>query len=137
MAFPSSRRSIPRQPRLAVVLAVGQHVFVNSTCSPPRPVELGDESGKLLSGECLIDGVEVEVLAWRPRGAADTRYRVRAPDGADGWLPAGNLRKALVAPPPPASPTSAAAQVPSDRDARPFGQRSHVAFGGRPFGKAL
>jgi len=135
---------------LAFVLAVGQRVFVNSTGSPARPVALGDESGTLLSGEHLIDGVEVEVLAWRPRGASDTRYRVRAPDGVDGWIPAGNLRKSLVAPPPPASPTSAQAAVPAEGNARPFGQRSHVglnsppplsspaksaAGGGRRFGK--
>lgn len=149
MAFPSSRRSLPRPPRLGVVLAVGQHVFVNSTDSPPRPVALGDESGKLLSGEHLIDGVEVEVLAWRPRGASDTRYRVRGPSGSDGWLPAGNLRKSLVAP-PLASPTPDQLSVPTKNDVRPFGQRSHaglhslpprtspppsVANGGRRFGK--
>jgi len=150
LAFPSSRRSIPRPPRLAFVLAVGQHVFINSAGSPPRPVALADESGKLLSGDYLIDGLEVEVVAWRPRGATDTRYRVRAPDGADGWVPAGNLRRSLVAPPPPASPASAQLTVPEEGIGRPFGQRSHVglpspppltsaakaaANGGRRFGK--
>lgn len=150
LAFPSSRRSIPRPPRLGFVLAVGQHAFVNSTGSPARPVELGDESGKLLSGEYLIDGVEVEVLAWRPRGPSDTRYRVRGPDGADGWVPAGNLRRSFVPPPSPASPTAAQAAVPADSNGRPFGQRSHTglhspppltspapsaANGGRRFGK--
>jgi len=129
LAFPSSRRSLPRPPRLAFVLAIGQHVFINSTGVPSQPVALGDESGKLLSGDSLIDGIEVEVLAWRPRGASDTRYRVRASDGVDGWVPAGNLRRSLVAPPPPASPASAQVQVPAERNSRPFGQRSHVGFG--------
>jgi hypothetical protein len=132
LAFPSSRRSIPRPPRLAFVLAVGQHVFVNSPGSPPRPVALGDESGTLLSGEHLIDGVEVEVLAWRPRGASDTRYRVRANSGIDGWLPAGNLRKSLVPLPPPASPMPAQAAVPADKNGRPFGRRSHVEMQSPP-----
>ena len=129
MAFPSSsRRSLPRPPRLSVVLAVGQHVFVNALGMPPRPVALGDESGALLSGQYLSDGVEVEVVAWRPRGATDTRYRVRAGDGVVGWLPAGNLRRSFVPPPLPASPTSAQAMVPTEANGRPFGQRSHVGM---------
>ena len=125
MAFTSSRRSIA-PPRLKVVLAVGQRAFVNSHDVPPRPVALGNETGNLLSGACLVDGVEVEVVAWRPRGPSDTRYHVRAADGADGWLAAGNLRKSLVPPPPPSSPTPARMAVPVADDVRPFGQRSHV-----------
>lgn len=132
LAFPSSRRSVPRPPRLAIVLAVGQRVFVNSTDRPSRPVALGDESGKLLTGVRLIDGAEVEVLAWRPRGAVDTRYRVRALDGADGWLPAGNLRMALVPPAPPPAPAAAGQAVPAEGDARPFGRRSHVGLPSAP-----
>jgi hypothetical protein len=129
LAFPSSsRRSLPRPPRLTVVLAVGQHVFINSLGMPPRPVALGDESGAILSGKYLNDGVEVEVVAWRPRGATDTRYRVRAGDGAVGWLAAGNLRRSLVPPPAPASPTPAQATVPAEANGRPFGQRSHVGM---------
>lgn len=125
MAFPSSRRTLPRPPRLTLVLAVGQRVFVHSPDSPTRPVALGDETG-VLSGEHVIDGLEVEVMAWRPRGQTDTRYRVRTSDGVDGWLAAGNLRKSLVPPPPPSSPTSAQMGVPGARNVRPFGQRSHV-----------
>jgi hypothetical protein len=127
VAFHSSRRSIAPPPRLTVVLAIGQRVFVNSTDVPPRPVALGDETGVLCSGACLIDGAEVEVLAWRPRGASDTRYRVRAADGVDGWLGAGNLRRTLAPPPAPSSPTPAQVAVPAEGDARPFGRRSHVA----------
>ena len=125
MAFPSSRRSISRPPRLTLVLAVGQRVFVHSLDSPTRPVALGDETG-ILSGEHVIDGLEVEVMAWRPRGPTDTRYRVRTPGGVDGWLAAGNLRKSLVPPPAPSSPTSAQMAVPAGGNGRPFGQRSHV-----------
>jgi hypothetical protein len=61
---------------------------------------LGDETGKVTSAHRVADGLEVEVIAWRPRGTNDTRYRVRVPStGADGWLPADNLRKLLVPPP--------------------------------------
>lgn len=126
MAFPSSRRTISRPPRLTLVLAVGQRVFVHSLDVPMRPVALGDESGKLFSGEHVTDGLEVEVMAWRPRGPSDTRYRVRTPNGIDGWLAAGNLRKSLVPPPPPASSTPAQMAVPAAGNGRPFGQRSHV-----------
>jgi hypothetical protein len=100
------------------VLAVGRHVFVNVVGSPARPVPLGDESGARPSGRCLPDGVEVEVLAWRPRGPTDTRYRVRAADGSDGWLPAGNLRTSFVAPPPPAPPVAAPVVPPAGDDRR-------------------
>jgi hypothetical protein len=125
LAFPSSRRNISRPPRLTLVLAVGQRVFVHSLDSPTRPVALGDETG-ILSGEHVIDGLEVEVMAWRPRGPTDTRYRVRTPGGVDGWLAAGNLRKSRVAPPAPSSPASAQMAVPAAGNVRPFGQRSHV-----------
>jgi len=89
-------------------------------------VALGDDTGKVLSGVCLADGIEVEVLAWRPRGARDTRYRVRAADGADGWLPADNLRTSLVPLPPPPTPTPAQVTVHAEGKGRPFGQRAHV-----------
>jgi hypothetical protein len=40
----------------------------------------------------LADGVEVEVLAWRPAGADGPRYRVRCSDPAvEGWLGGANL----------------------------------------------
>jgi hypothetical protein len=103
-------------------MAVGQHVFVNCPGNRTGSVVLADESGKVLSAVHLADGVEVEVIAWRPRGASDTRYRVRTPsDAADGWLPSANLRKTLV--PAPEPPTETAA---SDGGGRPFGRRSHI-----------
>jgi hypothetical protein len=105
------------------VLAVGQRVFVNCGASRNASVALGDESGKVLSAVHLADGVEVEVIAWRPRGATDTRYRVRRPsDGADGWLACINLRSALVPPPAAVQPET----LPSGDVVRPFGQRAHT-----------
>lgn len=88
---PSSRRPLP-------VIAIGQRVFVNYTeRSQSAALFLGDETGKVVSTQRVADGLEVEVIAWRPRGANETRYRVRVlSTGADGWLPADNLRKLLV-----------------------------------------
>jgi hypothetical protein len=133
-------------------MAVGQRVFVNSKTNLSGSVALGDESGKILSGTHLADGVEVEVRAWRPRGKSGTRYRVLAPDGADGWLAAENLRAVLVPLPAAESPAPAQTTIAVDGNARPFGQRSHtvrpapyapptptqptpVAGGGRRFGQ--
>ena len=127
MAFISSRsRPVPRPAsRSTPVMAVGQHVFVNSAGNRSGSVALADVSGKVLSAVHLADGIEVEVVAWRQRGASDTRYRVRAPHGADGWLPAENLRRTLVPLPPPEPPTPAQATSVADASGRRFGQRSH------------
>jgi hypothetical protein len=82
-----------------------------------------DVTGKILSAVQLADGVEVEVIAWRPRVEGDAHYRVRSPsNGADGWLPAGNLRKVLV----PLAPAEAAVAK-----AAPMGYGGGSAFGGR------
>ena len=107
------------------VLAIGQRVFVHCVWDRTGSVVLADDAGKLLRAT-LADGVEVEVVAWRPRGSAGTRYRVRAAgDGTDGWLHSSNLRTMLVPPPvveaePGASPA---------RDAGAAGRR----FGQRPW----
>ena len=76
------RRAIRRPPPLSFIVAIGQHVFVNCRTGAERSVLLGDEGGKVMSTTSLADGVEVEVMAWRPRGPTDTRYRVRAGHGA-------------------------------------------------------
>ena len=125
MAFITSRsRPVPRPPvRSTPVMAVGQHVFINSAGNRSGSVALADVSGKVLSALHLADGIEVEVVAWRPGGANDTRYRVRAPHGADGWVPAENLRRALVPLPPPEPSTPAQATTVADASGRRFGQR--------------
>ena len=129
MAFiPSRGRSVPRPPSRSIpVMAVGQHVFVNSVGDRAGSVTLADVSGKVLSTVHLADGIEVEVIAWRPGGASDTRYRVRGPQGADGWLAANNLRKALVPAPPPEAATAAPARIVADAGGRRFGE--HFATG--------
>jgi hypothetical protein len=104
-------------------MAVGQHVFVDSAGNRSASVTLADLSGKLLSTVHLVDGTEVEVIAWRPQGPRDTRYRVRVADGADGWLPAENLRTTLVPLPPPAPAQTTTIADPAPRR---FGQRRHT-----------
>jgi hypothetical protein len=91
-------------------------------------VVLADQNGKdLRSAVQLADGVEVEVVAWRPRVAGDAHYRVRAPsNGADGWLSAVNLRGTLIPPPPPPDLPAAQATPVIDPRERRFGQRSHT-----------
>ena len=132
MAFFASRtRSVPRTPRSSLpIIAVGQRVFVS--CPSRELVSLGDESGKRVSAVRLTDGLEVEVIAWRPRGANETRYRVRVPStGADGWLPAVNLRKSLVPLPTAASRTLPRPASPAVTPARP----APVADDRRRFGQ--
>jgi hypothetical protein len=86
---------------------------------------LGDETGKVTSAQRVADGLEVEVIAWRPRGANETRYRVRVPStGADGWLPADNLRKLLVPLPASGSIASDAPDPRTDDRGRRSGQHS-------------
>jgi len=119
--FPSRSRSAQPPSRSTPVIAVGQRVYVNCPGNRSGSVILGDASGKVLSAVHLADGVEVEVIAWRPRGSSDARYRVRASaDGADGWLPADNLLRALVPRPEPAPPRAQEVPV-ADTSRRRFG----------------
>jgi hypothetical protein len=86
-------------------------------------VTLTDDHGNPIT-PTLRDGAEVEVVAWRPRGAAGTRYRVRgAGDGVDGWLAADELR-AGAARPPAASEVSEVSSARPEATGRPFGWRA-------------
>jgi hypothetical protein len=116
MAFGHRASRLPHPPR--VVLAVGQRVFVHGA-SAGGMVVLTDTNGvSPLAG--LADGTEVEVLAWRPRGSAGTRYRVcDRVAGADGWLAADQLR--VTAARPVSEPSAPPAPV-ADPVARPFGR---------------
>ncbi len=125
MTFTPFYRKRPVRPsaKAPVVLAVGRHVFVNGSLDPSRPVLFTDEYGKCPTTVRLQDGAEVEVLAWRPRGSAGTRYRVRTQaDGADGWLGADELRATAMR--LPAEPALAASPVtsPSIGGPRPSGR---------------
>jgi hypothetical protein len=105
------------------VLAIGQRVFVHCVGDRNGSVVLADEAGKALRST-LADGVEVEVVAWRPRGSGGTRYRVRAAgDGTDGWVHSSNLRTMLVPPPVVAPPPGAPVATDPGPAGRRFGQR--------------
>jgi hypothetical protein len=124
--LPPRSRSIPRPPSTPAI-AVGQRVFVHSPNGRQGLVSLSDQDGKdLRAAVRLADGLEVEVVAWRPRVAGDAHYRVRAPsNGADGWLSAVNLRSGSVPLLPPERPATQATPV-TDPGERRFGQRSHT-----------
>jgi len=95
------------------VFAVGRRVRVAGSSENAAGVTLMDETGTTAIGK-LSGGSEVEILAWRPRGAEGTRYRVRATRNAlEGWLGVASLsspakpsalvrRIAAAAPPVPA-----------------------------------
>src|SRR6185295_15946437 len=95
-AFYSSPRRTPARTGGAFVLAVGRRVYVARSKDGPRRVALMDDGGASTLGS-LVDGNEVEILAWLPRGSG-TRYRVRSTrEGLEGWLGVANLRGARTA----------------------------------------
>jgi hypothetical protein len=83
------------------VYGIGRQAFVDAKGRRGATVSLLDEKTTAIIGE-LVDGTEVEILAWVPRGAA-TRYRVRVTGGGVvGWLLATDLRSRVdVAAPGP------------------------------------
>jgi hypothetical protein len=108
------------RPGRTLVFSVGRRFFVNG---PAGGVPLTDDAGRD-TAQRLADGTEVEIVAWRPRGRAGTRYRVQSTGEvrAEGWLGAESLRdgREPEAPAPPRSPVEPGA----GGDERPkFGQR--------------
>src|SRR6185436_7171796 len=74
--FQSSYRA--RLPRRAggPIFAVGRRVYIASPAGrPARLTSTDDGAGDALTS--LVDGTEVEILAWRPRSSG-THYRVRS-----------------------------------------------------------
>ena len=107
------------------MLSVGRRVFVNGRDG----VVLTDEAGRSVAHR-LADGAEVEILAWRPRGAA-TRYRIQSTSGdTEGWVAADELRPARH---PVETATRAPAAVPSA--APPTARSVRADEGGRKFGQ--
>lgn len=123
MSFVRPRQTPMRPARETTVWAVGSRVFVNCPGERGRLVGLtvSEDAGSRPVGT-LGDGVEVEVLAWRPRGAGGTRYRVRAcGDEVAGWVATHDLRATAVAPPREPAPAPA---VPPVSTGRRFGDRA-------------
>jgi hypothetical protein len=121
--FPQSHGVQPPRPRSSTpVLAVGHRVLVSCPGNGSHGVTVTDSDGTTPLAT-LADGAEVEIVAWQPRGAGGTRYRIKtANGGTQGWLAAANLRprplppeppRVAPTPPPPASPppTQAAASA--------------------------
>ena len=88
--FQPFRRFAPvMRPKDAQVFAVGGRAIVS--CPGGARVMLTDEDGRN-SLSAVADGVEVEVLAWRPRPGA-TRYHVISTDRQhEGWVAATSLK---------------------------------------------
>jgi hypothetical protein len=102
-------------------------MFINCPRDPRRGVALTDDAGRAQS-RWLADGVEVEIVAWLPRGGGGTRYRVRsATEHADGWVGPSDLR--YVPEPDPSAPEGPAPHLPlrpnvaPPESGRKFGQR--------------
>jgi hypothetical protein len=125
MRFDSSRPRGVVPPRATpMILAVGQRAFIHHPGDSPYPLAMTDDQG-VPGAAALLDGDEVEILAWRPRGSTGTRYRVRRhADGANGWLAATELRRTAVRP-APLVPSEPAAVTARHHDlGRPFGSRA-------------
>jgi hypothetical protein len=111
------------------VFAVGQRVSVTCSGGQPTRVALTNDAGSKALGN-LVDGTEVEIIAWRPNGFRGARYCVRATSGGvEGWLAVASLRG-------PGS-TAAAARIGLDSvgDAIPAAARKTPVETGRRFGQ--
>ena len=128
-SFQTSFRAPASSRKRTSVFAVGRRVYVACSRDLAPQVALKDDAGVVTrGGGSLRDGAEVEILAWRPRGFGETRYRVRSTDtGLEGWLAGDNLRATLVAvaPPEETSPSTVAADP----------RRAAFADTGRRFGQ--
>jgi hypothetical protein len=91
-----SSKPAPRQNKNHPIFCVGWRAFMNWPQSPggvPRPVPLTDASGLPLAND-LVDGEEVEILAWKPRSREGIAYQVRRlSDGTEWWVSAPLLRR--------------------------------------------
>lgn len=106
--FPMFAGGRPPTPKAPPSLGVGSRAHVMCSAGESAGVTLTDDSGTSVL-TTVADGAEVEILAWRPRRGADTRYRVVSTGGGiEGWLGAKNLRPRAQPVPSPKAPASAA-----------------------------
>jgi hypothetical protein len=99
--FPTFAGMRPPTSKDRPVLGIGTRVLVTSGGNRSDRVTLTDDSGTSPLGT-VAHGVEVEIVAWRPRRGGDTRYRVvTTGDRVEGWLGAASLQPRQ---PPPAPP---------------------------------
>jgi len=95
--LPLSQPAPRREKKNAPVFGVGCRVFVHWPLRAgehrPEPVPLVDTSGKP-PGSDLVDGQQVEIVAWRPRSREGLVYQVRrVADGSEWWIGAQYLRR--------------------------------------------
>ncbi len=81
------------------MIAIGHRAVVTTRNSGADRVTVTDEDG-VDTVTTVADGLEVEVLAWRPRRGGGTRYRILAKD-VEGWIGAASLEAVKRAPAPP------------------------------------
>lgn len=99
------------------MLGVGSRVTVISGDVRSDRVTLTDDSGTSMLAT-VAHGVEVEILAWRPRRGGDTRYRVvTTGDRVEGWLGAASLQARQLPPAPKPAPAAVPAAIVSPRRA--------------------
>lgn len=122
-----------RSPTDGKVLGVGWRVVVTCPDGGPRRVTLTDDGGTKAVAT-LAGGIEVEILAWRPRRGGETRYRVvPTTGGAEGWVGATSLRPRTTTPPAPRIAGAPAPHAPSRaRGTAAARARSKTAAGKRP-----
>ncbi len=101
------RKSATSSGNGGAVLSIGRQAFIHCTGGAGERTALFDEKGAGVGD--VIDGLEVEIVGWMPRGAA-TRYLVRSiRTDAVGWIGLANLRTTPTA----CSPESLAPVAPA------------------------
>ena len=94
------------------IFAVGQQAFIDCPGGREDRASLLDEKGAVVVGS-LIDGTEVEIVGWVPRGSA-TRYFVRSTRSQlAGWLGVAHLRTTRTPRLPGALTAKAMAWIPA------------------------
>jgi hypothetical protein len=91
MSFAKTDRSLRTSRDMGPVFAIGRRAFVNCPEGGEGRISLLDEAGTAVV-DSLLDGTEVEIVAWKPRGTA-TRYFVRVTSReTTGWVGVAQLR---------------------------------------------
>jgi hypothetical protein len=103
---------------MGAVISVGARALVAPSVGTSAGT-LTDENG-IPTGLTLAADVEVEIVAWRPRGRSGSRYRVRSlADGVEGWID-GSMIREQPRPVTPRRPTKLpSAPIPRGLSARP------------------
>src|SRR5262245_46969785 len=115
--FPTYTDVRPPSSKDRPVLGVGSRVTVISGNGRSDRVTLTDDSGTSMLAT-VAHGVEVEIVAWRPRRGGDTRYRVvTTGDRVEGWLGAASLQPRQRPPEPKPAPAAVRAGIVSPRQA--------------------